>query len=96
MVHGTALCSGMVTNGYLRIATGGAAAWALALALTPALGYRPTPYSLGYDERRADLPRYEAYAPLNARESKHFVIGSCEISLPHIGNDLSDPNRRAR
>ena len=86
----------MVTNGYLRIATGCAAAWALALALTPALGYRPTPYTLGYEERRADLPRYEAYAPLNARESKHFVIGSCEISLPHIGNDLSDPNRRAR
>ena len=86
----------MVKKGYLRIAAGGAVVWALAFALTPALGYRPTPYALGYEERRSDLPRYEAYAPLNTRESKHFVIGSCEISLPHIGNDLSDPNRQVR
>lgn len=64
------------------VLAGVAAAWGLSVELT----YTQAP---SYD--REKISRYEVYSPFLRKARKHIVIGSCEVSLPMLANNTSDP-----
>lgn len=68
----------------------------LAFVLYSGFAYRAVPFNDSSNFNIADLPRYEAYRPLDDEVRKHIVVGSCDISLPLIGNDLRLPDRPSK
>lgn len=63
------------------------AAWGLSIGFT----YTQAP---SYD--RGKISRYELYSPFLRKVRKHIVIGSCEVSLPMLANNVSDPTLAPR
>lgn len=61
-------------------------AGAIALWLSPHFSYLQAP-----SYAREKIGRYELYSPLIGETRKHVVIGSCEVSLPMLANDIADP-----
>jgi len=54
----------------------------------------PYAYGAGYD--RKTLTGYEVFSPRLKNQQKHIIVGSCEVSLPFVANDLNSPSKTAR
>lgn len=76
----------------LWIAAGAVACLVLTFPLVLAFSYTQAPSSYA----RRDLLRQEAFSPLLPLDRRHVIIGSCEVSLPIVGNDFDQPGAPQR
>jgi len=65
------------------------------LAFVAFLLFTP-PYSNWPSYDRAEIARYRAFSPALADQEKHILIGSCEVAIPIVANNLDVPGYEAR